>query len=108
MSGEYAEKTAKFIASLPENIKIEEPELYEPVGCPACIDGYKGRTGIFEVFEIDKDVERLIHEESSEVDIESKIVEKGFINMQQDGIIKALTGITSLEEVERATGPLNW
>jgi type IV pilus assembly protein PilB len=108
LSGEYADKIAKFISSLPKNIKLPEAELYEPVGCSVCIDGYKGRTGIFEVFEIDKDIERLIHEESSEVDIESKIVEKGFVNMQRDGIIKALAGTTSLAEVERATGPLDW
>jgi type II secretory ATPase GspE/PulE/Tfp pilus assembly ATPase PilB-like protein len=108
LSGEYADKIAKFISSLPKNIKLPEAELYEPVGCSVCIDGYKGRTGIFEVFEIDKDIERLIHEESSEVDIESKIVEKGFVNMQRDGIIKALAGTTSLAEVERGTGPLDW
>ena len=105
---EISEKIAKFASLLPKDINLSEKELYEPVGCPSCIDGYKGRTGIFEVFEIDKDIEQLIHEESSEVEIEAQIVGKGFISMQQDGIIKALMGITSLAEVERATGPLNW
>jgi len=108
---ENREKIKKFIEEVFPKISLsasQEIIIYEPVGCLSCIDGYKGRTGIFEIFEIDKDIEQLIHEESSEVEIEKNILEKGFINMQQDGIIKMLTGITSLSEIEKATGPLIW
>ena len=108
---EDREKIKKFIEEVFPKISLsasQEIIIYEPVGCLSCIDGYKGRTGIFEIFEIDKDIEQLIHKESSEVEIEKNILEKGFINMQQDGIIKMLTGITSLSEIEKATGPLIW
>jgi len=108
---ENREKIKKFIEEVFPKISLsasQEIIIYEPVGCLSCIDGYKGRTGIFEIFEIDKDIEQLIHKESSEVEIEKNILEKGFINMQQDGIIKMLTGITSLSEIEKATGPLIW
>jgi type II secretory ATPase GspE/PulE/Tfp pilus assembly ATPase PilB-like protein len=108
ISGEYKEKIEKFVSSLPERVNLPEVKLYEPVGCPSCIGGYKGRIGIFEVFEMDNDIEQLVHEESSEVDIEENISKKGFVNMQQDGIIKALMGVTSLDEVEKTTGPLLW
>ena len=108
---ENREKIKKFIEEVFPKISLsasQEIIIYEPVGCLSCIDGYKGRTGIFEIFEIDKDIEQLIHKESSEAEIEKNILEKGFINMQQDGIIKMLTGITSLSEIEKATGPLIW
>lgn len=108
INGEYKEKIAKFVSSLPKRVSPPEVKLYEPVGCPSCIDGYKGRIGIFEVFEMDSDIEQLVHEESSEVEIEENISKKGFVDMQQDGIIKALMGITSLDEVEKTTGPLSW
>ncbi len=108
MSEEIKGKLASFTASLPERVKLPEPKLYEPVGCGACIDGYKGRIGIFEIFEMDKDIEQLVHEESSEVEIEENVSKKGFVTMQKDGVIKALMGITSLDEVEKATGPINW
>ncbi|MFA4999294.1 MAG: GspE/PulE family protein [Parcubacteria group bacterium] len=111
LDNEKREKMEKFIVSLPKNIALptaEEMALYEPVGCPSCIDGYKGRTAIFEILEMNKDIEMLIHKESSEVEIEKLAVEKGFINIQQDGIIKAIKGITSLTEVEKATGPISW
>ncbi len=108
ISEEYKKKIAEFISSLPKRIELPEIKLYEPVGCPACMDGYKGRMGIFEVFEMDKDIEQLVHKESSEVEIEENVLQKGFVTMQRDGIIKALMGITSLEEVEKTTGPINW
>ncbi len=108
---EDRKKITKFIKEIFPKASLLAPQeiiIYEPVGCLSCIDGYKGRTGIFEIFEIDKDIEQLIHKESSEVEIEKNVLEKGFINMQQDGIIKILTGITSLSEIEKATGPLIW
>ena len=104
-------KIQAFITNIFPKALLSTPQeviIYEPVGCSSCIDGYKGRTGIFEIFEIDKDIEQLIHKESSEVEIEECATEKGFINMQQDGIIKVFMGITSLSEVEKATGPLIW
>ena len=111
LNEENHKKIRKFITETFPKAFLSEPQealVHEPVGCSSCIDGYKGRTGIFEIFEIDKDIEQLIHKESSEVEIEKCALEKGFINMQQDGVIKALTGVTSLLEVEKITGPIVW
>ncbi|MFA5052874.1 MAG: GspE/PulE family protein [Parcubacteria group bacterium] len=102
-------KIKEFTNKLSKNVSLPtDITLYEPVGCPSCVDGYRGRIGIFEILEMDKDLELLIHRESSEAEIEKLAFDKGFTNMQQDGIIKALSGITSLEEVEKATGPITW
>ncbi len=105
---EFYKKITKFIDSISKESRadIQDVQLYKPIGCDYCLGGYKGRIGIFEIFQMDKDIEVLIHKESSEAEIEKYISSKGFINMQQDGIIKALKGITSLEEIEKVTGPL--
>jgi len=111
LNKENREKIEKFIKEILPKTSLLVPQeisIYEPAGCSSCIDGYKGRTGIFEIFEIDRDIEQLIHKESSEAEIEKCALEKGFINIQQDGIIKAFNGITSLSEIEKATGPLTW
>jgi len=111
LTEENCKKARKFIEEVFPKVSLLAPQeiiIYEPVGCLSCIDGYKGRAGIFEIFEIDKDIEQLIYKESSEAEIEKCTLEKGFINMQQDGIIKVLTGVTSLLEIEKITGPLFW
>lgn len=88
------------------NIGLSNIKLYEPTGCEACINGYKGRIGIFEILEVDKNIIQLITDGRGEIEIEKQAVEKGFINMQEDGIIKACLGLTSLSEVEKVTGPI--
>jgi len=107
---EYKEKIQQFIHILLPKIALDTEDviLYKPVGCSHCIGGYKGRVGIFEIFKIDKEIEILTHNKTSEAEIEKYIFSQGFVNMQQDGIIKALQGITSLEEIEKATGSLVW
>jgi len=105
------EKIKNFISGLPETVNKEpykDIKLFEPVGCPLCNGGYKGRVGIFEILNIDDDFKSLIHEEASETDIIKFAVQKGFVTLQRDGILKAITGLTDLAEVERATGPIEW
>lgn len=75
----------------------------EPVACPKCQDGYKGRIGIFEILEITEDAKALIHNHSSAEDIKTKAVEQGMIDLAQSGFIKAAQGITSIDEVLRVT-----
>ncbi len=109
--GEIKEKFESFIASLPSRIDrsgYSEIYLYRPKGCPECRKGYKGRIGIFELLEINKDFEILIHKETSTVELERAVSEKGFVTMQQDGLLKILAGTTDLDEVERITGPIEW
>ena len=75
------------------------------VGCKECnFTGYKGRTGIFEIFLVDDEMERFILKNPSIADLRKRAIEKGMITMKQDGLIKVLEGITTIEEVERVTG----
>ena len=109
--GEAKKKLEDFISSLPPRIdrsRYADIALYRPKGCPECRKGYKGRIGIFELLEITKDFEILIHKETAAVELERAAIEKGFISLQQDGILKSLSGITDLDEVERITGPIEW
>ena len=108
---EMMEKTKRFLEGMPDKINkdlYKEIKLYKAVGCDKCHGGFKGRLGIFEIIELDKEYEKIIRESPSEFDIEAFARQKGFISLKEDGILKALKGITSLPEIERITGPLGW
>ncbi len=65
--------------------------------------GYKGRVGLYEVIDVDEEIEKMILSRSTSGDIEKKAVERGMITMRQDGYLKAVTGLTTLDEVNRVT-----
>ena len=70
--------------------------------CEACGEsGYRGRVGIFEVLKITEKIGKLILERAPAIQIEQAAVQDGMVLMEQDGYLKALDGITSLEEVMR-------
>jgi len=74
--------------------------LYRGKGCPTCNDsGYKGRVGIYEVFAVNDTVEKLIVNHATTTEIQELAVKNGMITMRQDGFMKALEGITTVEEV---------
>jgi type IV pilus assembly protein PilB len=76
--------------------------LFKPVGCPKCNDtGYIRRTGIFEALEMTEEIGKIVMKKSSIGEIFRAAVEGGMITMVQDGYLKVLEGITSLEEVMR-------
>lgn len=76
--------------------------LYEAPGCKYCKgEKYKGRMAIFEAIPVSEDFQDLILSKPSEANINAYVRERGFINMKQDGMIKALQGLTTLEEVFR-------
>jgi len=78
-------------------------KLYKGRGnCQECGDtGYYGRIGIFEVLRVTPTINKLVLQEATAKDIYNQAVTEGFINMKQDGFLKALVGITTLEEVIR-------
>ncbi len=79
-------------------------KFYRAKGCEQCNNqGYKGRMGIYEVLEVDEDIEKLIMQSASTETIEEVARKKGMIMMSEDGFIKAIQGITSIEEVLRVT-----
>lgn len=107
---EAAEQIKKILSLISPAAKVIAPEntssLYRSKGCPKCSGiGFKGRIGIFEVFRITPRIEKIALEERiSASEIKKAALEDGMITMLQDGILKALNGITSLDEVYRVTG----
>ena len=83
--------------------KWQDIKFYRPVGCEQCNGGYKGRLGIYEVLEIDDAMEKLISQKAPTEEIERESKDKGMLTMVEDGFIKVIQGITSIEEVLRVT-----
>ncbi|PIR97969.1 MAG: hypothetical protein COT89_01820 [Candidatus Colwellbacteria bacterium CG10_big_fil_rev_8_21_14_0_10_42_22] len=110
MDEETILKLQKLLEGLPEGSvdKKIKPRLYLKNNCEACEDGYRGRTGIFELLLLDETFEEIISQKSGEAKIQNYARQKGMVYIQEDGIIKAMQGITTLEEVEKATGPIKW
>jgi len=82
----------------------KEIKLYKGAKCPKCNQtGYSGRIGIFEVLPISEKVSRLILEKEPASKIEKQARTDGMITMTQDGYLKAIEGITTIEEVLRVS-----
>ncbi|PAU63032.1 type IV-A pilus assembly ATPase PilB [Pseudomonas sp. PICF141] len=77
--------------------------IYEPVGCDQCNSGYKGRVGIYEVVKNTPDLQRLIMAEGNSLEIDTQMRKDGFNDLRTSGLLKAMQGITSLEEINRVT-----
>lgn len=77
--------------------------IYEPVGCDQCNSGYKGRVGIYEVVKNTPDLQRLIMAEGNSLEIDIQMRKDGFNDLRTSGLLKAMQGITSLEEINRVT-----
>ncbi|WP_285432575.1 type IV-A pilus assembly ATPase PilB [Pseudomonas sp. fls2-241-R2A-110] len=77
--------------------------IYEPVGCDQCNGGYKGRVGIYEVVKNTPDLQRLIMAEGNSLEIDIQMRKDGFNDLRTSGLIKAMQGVTSLEEINRVT-----
>jgi len=73
-------------------------------GCGICNNtGYKGRTGLYEVMEVDDEVRELVLVGASAVELKKKAIERGMITLRRSGLIKVAGGMTTLEEVARET-----
>ncbi|HAR99651.1 MAG: Type IV pilus assembly protein PilB [Candidatus Moranbacteria bacterium GW2011_GWC2_37_73] len=79
--------------------------MYKGKGCESCGNsGYKGRVAIFEALEIDKEMKEIISEHNgSETAVQEYANKQGMVTIKQDGVLKVLLGLTTLEEVERVT-----
>src|SRR3954451_16461456 len=86
----------------PEEAKTAK--VYKGKGCGVCNNsGYKGRTGLYEVMEVDDELRELILVGASALELKKKAIERGMITLRRSGLIKAMNGIVSLEEVARET-----
>ena len=95
----------KVLETFPENRKMpvaQEIFVWKAKGCKFCNNlGYKGRIGIYEAILIDDEIEPLILLNPTETEILKKSEKQGILNMKQDGILKVLNGVTSLDELAR-------
>ncbi|TSC75938.1 MAG: hypothetical protein G01um101430_108 [Parcubacteria group bacterium Gr01-1014_30] len=109
-SKENLEKIKKGLAKvkkeiLPKAFFAKYFKIPQAKGCSECNNtGYRGRIGIYETFLVDDQMERFILKSPSIVDMRDLAIKKGMVLMHQDGLIKVLEGITTIEEVERVTG----
>jgi len=125
----FRKKIERFLSHLPKRINREEFKeihIFKAKGCEKCNNtGYWGRVGIYELFLNDleyenllidpksaslsshKTLEELIRQEAGESEIKKFALEQGMVTMQQDGILKIISGITTTEEVEGVTGNIH-
>ncbi|WP_339486613.1 type IV-A pilus assembly ATPase PilB [Pseudomonas sp. EL_65y_Pfl2_R95] len=83
--------------------KIGSFKIFGPVGCENCKGGYKGRVGIYEVVKNTPNLQRIIMEEGNSIDISAQMRKDGFNDLRTSALVKAMQGVTSLEEVNRVT-----
>ena len=114
-----AQRLARRLCSCKEKIDIPKSALIEkgfseeqvdkgfdvfgPKGCGKCSGGYKGRVGIYEVVKITPEISKIIMEDGNSIEIAAECAKQGFKNIFQSALIKVMTGLTSLEEVDHVT-----
>ncbi len=87
---------------LPKDILKNYEEFYQGTGCDKCDhSGYRGRIGIFEILEVNDDIRDAIVRKANSKEIKEMAVKNGMTTMIEDGLKKALTGITTIEEILR-------
>ena len=95
---------------LPENTLLEAGfrkdqldslQLFAPVGCDACNEGYKGRVGIYEVVPVTDGIARIIMQDGNSIEIADQASKEGFNNLRQSALQKVAKGLTSLDEANR-------
>ncbi|KKR88945.1 MAG: type II secretion system protein E [Candidatus Wolfebacteria bacterium GW2011_GWA2_42_10] len=107
---EISEIIKKELEKLPKEIienskfKIEDLNIYHSSGCPVCKNkGVSGRVALFEILEMTPQLENIVSAGLSESKILEEAKRQGMISLRQDGILKALQGLVSIEEVLRET-----
>ena len=98
------EKVLPDIASVTGETYQIPSTLPQPVGCDKCHKtGYRDRIGIFEVLAVDDTIKEYILNVAHDKEISEYARSQGMINLFQDGILKVIRGVTTLEEVYRVT-----
>lgn len=86
------------------NYAPEKNTVFEPNGCDACSrTGYKGRRALFEVLEVDEEIEGAIVRRENATEIRNRSLAKGMKTLREDGWAKAFRGVTSVKEIMRVT-----
>jgi len=95
-------REALLLEGFPED-KIGSFKIFGPVGCDNCKGGYKGRVGIYEVVKNTPSLQRIIMEDGNSIDISTQMRKDGYNDLRTSALLKAMQGVTSLEEVNRVT-----
>ena len=83
---------------------FEDITFYKAAGCDQCGgEGYRGRNGVYEVLPMDTDIRKLVTQTATTEDIEKQAKKNGMSTMVEDGFLKIVQGITTIEEIMRAT-----
>ncbi len=77
--------------------------VFEPIGCDQCSDGYKGRTGIYQVMPVSDEMKRLIMDEANAVVLADQAEKEGIPDIRKSALKKVQDGITSMKEINRVT-----
>ncbi len=84
--------------------KIEDTTFWRGSGCSQCNnEGYKGRVGIYEIMEISPELSAMINAKANADEIKKEAIKEGMITMIEDGFIKAIKAVTTIEEILRVT-----
>lgn len=78
-------------------------QIFQPIGCAECREGYKGRVGIYEVMKVTPAISQIIMEDGNALQIAAASEQAGFDNLRRSGLKKVMQGITSLQEINRVT-----
>ncbi len=112
LEGKAKETVAKILSGVtdPEYLKdLQQEKLWAPSGklldgsmCVNCSGiGYKGRIGVYEAILMDAEIEKCVVSNPSERDIRAAAAPQKLLTLEQDGVIKALKGLTTLDELDR-------
>ncbi|MBI4133319.1 Flp pilus assembly complex ATPase component TadA, partial [Candidatus Uhrbacteria bacterium] len=105
LAPDMLERIKKILSDIPkgsgQKVDLANMKFWKGKGCAACGEiGYKGRIGIYEVFTMNAEIEKVILSGSvSQYEMEAIAKKSGMVTMVQDGLLKALDGITTIEEV---------
>lgn len=86
---------------IPKGTPWEKVPFYKPIGSSEVADGFSGRVGIHEVFKMSNTIRELVMQGKTSRDIEVQARKEGMLTMLEDGIVKAVQGLTTIEEVLR-------
>ena len=112
---EMKKKITTYVEAMPDRVDkktaLSKMTMFKAKegGCEQCSNtGYRGRLAIFELLLINPTMQELIIKGAGQLEIQKVIDQTDFVNMQQDGVLKVIAGITTFDEVERETGPIQW
>ena len=86
-----------------QDLSNPDLQIFQPIGCSECREGYKGRVGIYEVMKVTPEISKIIMEDGNALQIAAASEKLGFDNLRRSGLVKVMNGLTSLQEINRVT-----